>query len=185
MNTKYVFPSKLNADEFKLIRESVGFTKEELASFCGVNWRTIHRYENGDKIADGPIVRLMYMLYLNVVEKEMFELPKQGYQTRFLYKCGELICTVIDVDDTNKRVKIKNFTKSTRLRAFGDNTEPTYDDYCSFLEERCIPKTQHLIKEYLNDLGIPFYDPYLIVLKTKGKLEGDNFSLELVVDEND
>ena len=42
------------------------------------------------------------------------------------------------------------------------------------LEDRCFPKTRDHAKEILRELGVPFYDPLLIIEKTKGRMEGDH-----------
>ena len=180
MNNTYAFPETMTADVFKTIRTYVGMNKKEFADFCDVSQKTISRYESGTAKIDGPISRLLYLLYLDLVDVKKLEVPAKEYNVRFLYKCNGLICSVIDVDDIKKRIKVKNFTNSTNLKAFGDNPNPTYDDYLSLLEERCVPKTRHLIGEYLKYIGVPFYDPFLIVMKTKGIMEGDFFSLEFV-----
>ena len=78
-------------------------------------------------------------------------------------------------DENLGEIKIKNYTDRIMFRAFGTNVEPTYDDYLVFLEDRCFPRTRDRLKLVLDDLGIPFYDPFLIVEKTKGKMAEDDF----------
>ena len=88
-------------------------------------------------------------------------------------------CTLIDVDDAKRVVQIKNYTDRIMFRAFGTNVEPTYDDYLVFLEDGCFPRTRDRLKLVLDDLGIPFYDPFLIVEKTKGKMAEDDFWIDI------
>ena len=65
------------------------------------------------------------------------------------------------------------------LRAFGVNNEPDYDDYEQFLESRCFPRTRDKMKLELKRLDIPFYDPILIIEKTLGRMEEDEFYIEI------
>lgn len=51
--------------------------------------------------------------------------------------------------------------------------EPDWKDFEYFLEERCFPRTRDHAEEILKELGLPFYDPLLIVEKTKGYMAGD------------
>ena len=74
---------------------------------------------------------------------------------------------------------IKNYVKNPMLRAFGVNNEPDYDDYEQFLESRCFPRTRDKMKLELKRLDIPFYDPILIIEKTLGRMEEDEFYIEI------
>ena len=45
---------------------------------------------------------------------------------------------------------------------------PTWDDFTWFLESRCFPKTtRYMPKIILKEMGLPFYDPLLIIEKTE------------------
>ena len=50
---------------------------------------------------------------------------------------------------------------------------PTWDDFTWFLESRCFPKTRDHAKDILKEMGLPFYDPLLIIEKTDGRMAGD------------
>lgn len=56
-----------------------------------------------------------------------------------------------------------------QFTAFGSNTEPSIADYEDFLESRCLPRSRDKIKLQLKESDIPFYDPYLIVKKSRGE----------------
>ena len=66
-----------------------------------------------------------------------------------------------------------NYTKKIPLRAFGVVEHPTWDDFTWFLESRCFPKTRDHAKDILKEMGLPFYDPLLIIEKTDGRMAGD------------
>ena len=87
------------------------------------------------------------------------EIPDVAMRIYFMNR--EELCTAIDIDFRHERVKIRNYTDQIPLRAFGVVTE------------RCFPKTRDHAKEILKELGLPFYDPLLIVEKTKGYMAGD------------
>ncbi len=84
------------------------------------------------------------------------------------------LCTIIDIDFRHEKIKIQNFTDKIPLRAFGVVTEPSWEDFEYFIEDRCFPRTRDHAKEILREMGVPFYDPLLIIEKTKGYMAGDN-----------
>ena len=90
-------------------------------------------------------------------------------------------CTIIDVDENRRLVEIKNYTDNLQYRAFGINTEPTYADFEEFLESRCFPRSRDKMKLELDKLGIPFYDPMMIIEKTEGRMADDDFWLKIEV----
>ena len=83
------------------------------------------------------------------------------------------LCTTIDIDFMHEKIKIQNYTDKIPLRAFGVVTEPSWADFEYFLEDRCFPRTRDHAKEILREIGVPFYDPLLIIEKTKGYMAGD------------
>jgi putative transcriptional regulator len=87
----------------------------------------------------------------------------------------DMVCTVIDIDEGRRKVRIRNYTDDLMYRAFGRNTEPTFDDYEMFIESRCFPRTRDKIKLELKRLNIPYYDPILIIEKTEGRMAEDEF----------
>ena len=89
------------------------------------------------------------------------------------------VCTLIDVDDSKQKIFVKNYVDDLMYRAFGINDEPTYLDYLEFLESRCFPRTRDKIKLILDELDIPFYDPFMIVQKTQGRMAEDDFWLKI------
>lgn len=84
------------------------------------------------------------------------------------------LCTTIDVDFKHERIKIHNYTDQIPLRAFGVIKDPSWKDFEYFLEDRCFPRTRDHAKDILREMNVPFYDPLLIIEKTKGKMEGDH-----------
>ncbi len=92
---------------------------------------------------------------------------------------GDDLCSVICADLTDKTVKHEDYTKNCMKTPFGNNKNPDFSDFESFLEERCIPESRAGIQEYLNVLNIDSYEPLEIIKKTKGVMAEDNIHLEL------
>lgn len=92
---------------------------------------------------------------------------------------SEFVITKICADFTDETLCIENYTDDKLKRAFGVNENPQWEDFCEFLESRCIPKTSSGIKEYLRVLGLYEYDALEIVKITKGKMSEDNMILKI------
>ena len=92
---------------------------------------------------------------------------------------GDSLCTTILADETAEKVLIENHTSDPLYTAFGVNNNPDWQDYRSFLEERCIPKSRAGLQEYLNAIGVDEYHPLEIIRKTKGKMAEDQSWLEV------
>ena len=91
------------------------------------------------------------------------------------YMYEQDVCTLIDVNEQERKVKIRNYTDRVMFRAFGTVENPDYKDYQEFLESRCFPESRDKMKLILKDLGLPFYDPIMIIEKTEGRMAEDNF----------
>ena len=92
---------------------------------------------------------------------------------------GDSLCTTILADETAEKVLIENHTSDPLYTAFGVNNNPDWQDYQSFLEERCIPKSRAGLQEYLNAIGVDEYHPLEIIRKTKGRMAEDRSWLEV------
>ena len=92
---------------------------------------------------------------------------------------NDTLCSRILADYTEKNVKVKNYINDKFHIAFGVNENPSWDDYLSFLEDRCIPRERAGLREYLDALGIDEYEPLEIIRKTKGRMAEDNQWIEV------
>lgn len=95
-------------------------------------------------------------------------------RTVYMYMDREEPATLIDACSATSRVKIINFTDDLISRAFGIRTKPTWEDYEAFLETRCMPRTRYGIRDELKKLGVDFYEPTLIIEKTRGRVYEDS-----------
>ena len=125
-----------------------GMSTQKIAEYFGVSRQTISKYFN--KPLDGD-----YVMRLN-----------------FMYK--QKVCTEIYVDFEHKQIKIINRTDDIMKRAFGVNEKPTWEDFESFIEERCFPNSRALKKIILQRIGVDSYDPLQILELNKGRTAEDN-----------
>lgn len=167
----------ITSEELKRLRSKLKLTQVEFAETMGISKSTIERWERDkDGKITGPIVPLLRILENRpgLFEKYL-TIPEKHTPLRMYYMYKNKKCTLIDIDDAKQFVSIKNFTDDIMFRAFGVNDDPTYLDYLEFLESRCFPRTRDKIKIILEELEIPFYDPFLIIKKTEGRMAEDDF----------
>lgn len=102
---------------------------------------------------------------------------------KLLYKNKDRITSEITVDYKTNRVSVINYSDFPFELAFGVCNNPTMQDFEDFLESRCFPRTRDNMKLHLKELEIDCYDPLTIVNITKGRLEGDPYSLEIICED--
>ena len=51
--------------------------------------------------------------------------------------------------------------------------------YTDFFESRCFPKSRDKMKLILKDLDLPFYDPFMIIEKTEGRMAEEDFWIRI------
>ena len=125
-----------------------GMSTKKIAEHFGVSRQTISKYLN-KPLTDSYVMRL-----------------------DFMYK--QKVCTEIYVDFEHKQIKIINRTNDIMKRAFGVNENPTWEDFESFLEERCFPNSRALKKTILQRIGMDSYDPWQILELNRGRTAEDN-----------
>ncbi len=171
---KYIISDGITGEEIKAIRRKLKLTQAGFAELVNVSQKTVERWEAGCSKINGPIVTLVKILNEYPQIEEELIIPDKSYPLRLWYMAKDRVCTIIDVDERLRRVKIYNYTHDYLLRAFGREEHPTFEEYESFLESRCFPKSRDKMKLILKDLGLPFYDPFLIIEKTQGKMAEDD-----------
>ena len=88
------------------------------------------------------------------------------------------LCSTIYADFSDKTLLVENYVKNPIKTAFGNNINPIWLDFLSFLEERCIPRQRDGLREYLEALSLDEYSPLDIIRKTFGRIAEDNQWLE-------
>ena len=106
---------------------------------------------------------------------------QKGHQLKeYRYYDGDTLCTVILTDLTAEQICIENKVDEILDTAFGVNETPSWEDFLAFLADRCIPKTRKGLDYYLDAVGVPEYDPVLLVEKTQGRMAEDHKWLEII-----
>ena len=176
---KYVTAEFITGQDVKELRNILGFTQKELAEFLRCSRRTVENWESSEGKITGPVVPLTEILLRRPELAEKLLLPVRRTNLRIWYYFRHMVCTVIDVDELNRRVTVHNYIDNPLYRAFGRNTEPSFEEYEEFLESRCFPRTRDKMKLQLKELDLPFYDPVMIIEKTEGRMAEDDFWLRM------
>ncbi len=175
----FAITDTLTGEEIRAVRIHLGLTQKEFADLVNVSVKTVERWEAGDRPVVGPVVALAKILGDHPQFAETYRIPEKTYPMRLWYMCGSQICSVIDVDEQRKMVKVYNFTRRDQFRAFGRVEMPTFEEYEEFLESRCFPRSRDKMKIMLKELDLPFYDPLLIVERTDGRMTEDDFWIRI------
>lgn len=175
----FITPEYTTAKAIKKIRKELNLTQKEFAGFINCSKPTVERWERSDEAIHGPIVLLLKMLEKYPEYKEFAKIPSKVWPLRLWYMYDQEVCTLIDVNEQEQKVKVKNYTDKIMFRAFGVVENPDYKQYLEFLESRCFPESRDKMKLILKDLGLPFYDPILIIEKTQGRMAEDNFWIRI------
>lgn len=170
----FAVPENITGRDIKWLRKKLNLTQAESAELFHVSKKTIERWEASTAEIPGPAVTLFKILNEYPQIPENLKIPKKIYPIRLWYMNQNDICTVIDVDERNRKVAVNNFTNNFILRAFGREEKPTFEQYEEFLESRCFPRSRDKMKLILEDLNLPFYDPFMIIEKTQRRMAEDN-----------
>lgn len=126
---------------------------------------------DGEKIIIAPKLSL---------EKFLNQKKNAGHKLLLLnFYNKDILCTKICADFTDKTLSAENYTDNIVKTAFGKNEVPAWEDFESFLEERCIPRSRSGLREYLETIGVEEYNPLEIIKKTQGKMAEDYQWIEL------
>ncbi|MGN0432185.1 MAG: helix-turn-helix domain-containing protein [Lachnospiraceae bacterium] len=177
--TQFAIADTLTAADLKTIRSQLKMTQKEFAALVNVTNKTIERWESSDKEITGPIVPLVKILRENTDIPDMLRVPEKRYPIRLWYMYNREVCTIIDVNELERKVAVYNYTNNIMFRAFGKITNPTFEQYEEFLESRCFPRTRDKMKLMLREMDLPFYDPLMIIEKTQGKMAEDQFWIRI------
>lgn len=135
-----------------------GKSIQMIAEQFGVSRPTIYRYLGAERRMDTDPDVVMRMNYMH----------------------RDTLCSVIDIDFKHKKIYVTNKTDKILLRAFGVVTEPTWEDFLEFLENRCFPRTRAGLKDILRDLDLDSYDPLQIIEKTQGRMAEDHQWIQVI-----
>ena len=175
----FAISDEIDGQDIKNIRKKLALTQAEFAQLANVSQKTVERWETAGSPIKGAIVTLVKLLGEYPEMADRLRIPEKQYPMRLWYMFKNEICTIIDVDEGRRKVSIVNFTDQYLFRAFGRNERPSFEEYEAFLESRCFPRSRDKLKLILKDLGLPFYDPIMIIEKTEGRMAEDDFWLRI------
>ena len=173
----YAIQKSISGIDIKNLRIRLKLTQKELADFLNVSKKTLERWETSERPVTGPCVTLLRILDEDPEILKYFDVPLRNTSLRLWYMKGDTHCTMIDVDEPNRSISIKNFTNDIQARAFGTNVHPDFADYEEFLKSRCFPNSRDRMKLILKELNLPFFDAFLIIQKTGGRMAEDDFHI--------
>ena len=115
---------------------------------------------------------------ISVIKKQNFEDFLSTRKGNKLFKLEYFnfndLSTTIIADYSKNEIAVKNSCDNSLYLAFGKNESPSWEDYTAFLESRCISKNRDRLRDYLNTIGLDYYEPLEIIKITKGKMAEDN-----------
>ena len=154
-------------------------TKFEAEGFCKISKCVSQHWESSGGEVKGAGAALLNILRERSWLLEEMEIPEKKMPLRLKYYHDDQLCTIVDVDDRQRQIRIKNYVTDPLFCAFGRNEHPDYKDYEAFLESRCFPSSRDKMKIILKELNLPFYDPFMIIQKTKGRMAEDRFWIQI------
>lgn len=175
----FVTPEHTTAKEVKSVRTQLGLTQKEFAMLTNCSKATVERWETSKEAITGPICLLLKMLEKYPDYVASVRVPEKNNSIRLWYMHNQTVCTVIDVNEMNRKIEIINYTDNLMFRAFGAEENPDYEAYTEFLKSRCFPGGRDKMKLILKDLDLPFYDPFMIIEKTEGRMAEDDFWIRI------
>ncbi len=175
----FAVPDSLTGEDIKLIRRKLKLTQAEFAQIAHVSKKTIERWESSAEPITGPVVTLVKVFSQYPQVPEQLRIPEKIYPLRLCYMHKNDLCTIIDVDERERKIAVHNYTNHYMFRSFGREERPTFEQYEEFVASRCFPGSRDKMKLILKDLDLPFYDPMLIIEKTQGRMAEDDFWIRI------
>lgn len=103
----FITPEYTTAKEIKRIRKELHLTQKEFAEFINCSKPTVERWERSEEVIRGPIVPFLRMLQKYPEYEQEVKVPEKVWPLRIWYMYGQDVCTLIDVNEWERKVKIK------------------------------------------------------------------------------
>lgn len=160
---------RLIKEVFNENKRTISFETYNDFEFLKLNTCKIEILNNIDKYTSDNNIKY-FSRDLKITDDEAFD---NNDTVRLLYMSRDKVMTVIDVNDKEEKIKIKNFTNKIFFRAFGINESPNWNNFQGFLEDRCVPRTRYNIDEILKDMGMTEYNSFEFIKRTQGRMADD------------
>lgn len=136
----FAIPDSITGKDIKIIRKKLELTQAEFAGLANISQKTVERWETEEKAITGPIVTLVKILSEYPQMGEELIIPNRTWPLRLLYMSGNKLCTIIDVDERYRRVKIYNYTRDCMSRALGERNIPRSSSMKNFWNPGVFPE---------------------------------------------
>ena len=106
--TGYAVKHSIRAEDIRILRKKLKLTQKDFAKLVNVSQKTIERWESENRDITGPVTTLVHILNEYPQIEENLRVPEKEYPIRLWYMFKSEICTIIDVDERGRKVKIYN-----------------------------------------------------------------------------
>ena len=121
---KFAIKETVSAEEVKMLRKKLGLTQRDFAGLLGCSKPTVERLEREGTVTKGPMALLMKLLDRDTEYIRTLMIPPRELPVRIWYMYKDTPCTLIDVDEMQKIVHIRNYVDNIQFRAFGIKEDP-------------------------------------------------------------
>ena len=104
--TGYAVKHSIRAEDIRILRKKLKLTQKDFAKLVNVSQKTIERWESENRDITGPVTTLVHILNEYPQIEENLRVPEKEYPIRLWYMFKSEICTIIDVDERGRKVKI-------------------------------------------------------------------------------
>ena len=118
--TGYAVKHSIRAEDIRILRKKLKLTQKDFAKLVNVSQKTIERWESENRDITGPVTTLVHILNEYPQIEENLRVPEKEYPIRLWYMFKSEICTIIDVDERGRKVKIYNYTNNFIKKALAE-----------------------------------------------------------------
>ena len=109
--TGYAVKHSIRAEDIRILMKKLKLTQKDFAKLVNVSQKTIERWESENRDITGPVTTLVHILNEYPQIEENLRVPEKEYPIRLWYMFKSEICTIIDVDERGRKVKIYNIRR--------------------------------------------------------------------------
>jgi len=179
----YAIPKSIFGEDIKALRLSLKMSRNDFAAFAGVSIKTVENWELNNRKVTGPICYMYKTLSERPTMIDSYTVPDQKTPLRLLYYKKTLLCSVIDINESERSVKVKNYTDILEYRAFGLEEYPSYGDYQEFLKSRCSSISGNTAERktfFTKNVKQIFESSLAEIERTGGRKQDDDYWIKVV-----
>ena len=98
-----------------MLRKKLGLTQRDFAGLLGCSKPTVERLEREGTVTKGPMALLMKLLDRDAEYIQTLMIPPRELPVRIWYMYKDTPCTLIDVDEMQKIVHIRNYVDNIQF----------------------------------------------------------------------